>query len=464
MSEILFQYEGVNPTSWAYLSSLLTIALFFKFNRVFCVRNFDLLLLVLLAPGLLCVAYGSDPVAASDPGIAERASIVARVGYLWLMGVNVFLLARMMLDSAMVRRPLLEPNLSFGGLTFLAASLLLFLTTNVLTGSPAGSDLDAVQRAEYLSHRATSDLEGATLNTHGPGFPFLFLLPHISTKSLIEAQDTAPADAARVEDPADSGRLEANAATARLMAILCQSTIVIGILLIARQHFDNAVLGVAASTLYLLLPYTAIWTGNVTHALPGALIVLAVLCYRRPIASGVMIGLACGTIYYPFALLPLWIAFYWRRGARRFVAGVVAALLLLVATLVFTSSDTAMLIARLQQMLGLRMPIFEGLSGVWAFWNGWYRVPLIVTFAGLSLSFAIWPAQKNLATLLSGTATLMVGVQFWHAHSGGIALAWYLPFLLLTVFRPNLEDRVAREVVAPSRWARSRHDEATAAL
>ena len=34
MSEILFQYEKVNPTSWAYLSSLLILALFFKFNRL----------------------------------------------------------------------------------------------------------------------------------------------------------------------------------------------------------------------------------------------------------------------------------------------------------------------------------------------------------------------------------------------------------------------------------------------
>ena len=28
-----------------------------------------------------------------------------------------------------------------------------------------------------------------------------------------------------------------------------------------------------------------------------------------------------------------------------------------------------------------------------------------------------------------------------------LALAWYLPLLLLTIFRPNLEDRVAAAVV-----------------
>ena len=46
----------------------------------------------------------------------------------------------------------------------------------------------------------------------------------------------------------------------------------------------------------------------------------------------------------------------------------------------------------------------------------------------------------------------MLGVQFWHAHSGGLALAWYLPLLLLVVFRTNVEDRDALSYVFPSRF------------
>ncbi len=33
--------------------------------------------------------------------------------------------------------------------------------------------------------------------------------------------------------------------------------------------------------------------------------------------------------------------------------------------------------------------------------------------------------------------------QFWVAKDGGLFMAWYLPLLVLTVFRPNLEDRIA---------------------
>src|SRR5436190_12187344 len=55
MSEILFHYQKINPTTWVYLSSLLMIGLFFQFNRFWSVRNLDLVLLILLAPGLLMV-------------------------------------------------------------------------------------------------------------------------------------------------------------------------------------------------------------------------------------------------------------------------------------------------------------------------------------------------------------------------------------------------------------------------
>lgn len=438
MSELLFHYERVNPTSWAYLSSLLVIALFFKFNRVFCIRNLDLLLVVLLAPGLLCIEMALR---------GKAGDSIERVGYVWLLAVNGLLLARMLYDASMVRRPLLEPNMTGGGLSFLAISLLAFLTANVITGRPDASDLRAVQRAEHLRQREASEVEQNTLATHGPGFTVLMMLPSVSTRAL-----SGPIDPEADHTTTFSTE---NVATAQAMAISCQFLIVLGVLLIARNHFGNTQLGLASLTLYLLLPYTALWTGKVTHALPAALLVWTVYFYRRPLVSGSLLGLACGAIYYPFALLPLWTAFYWRRGVGRFATGVLLTLSVLVATLVFTSTDAAMFLGRLQQMFGIRLPVISegnGLSGVWAYWNGWYRVPILLAFIGLSGSFAVWPSPKNLATLLSGSAALMLGVQFWHAHSGGLALAWYLPLLLLTVFRPNLEDRIATAVVSPSRW------------
>ena len=330
------------------------------------------------------------------------------------------------------------------------ASLLAFLTANVLNGEPEVTDLQSVQRAEYLSQREASELEQSTLSTHGPGFSLLFVLPHISTRVLI-SEEIETEDGSVVDRPDKPARV----ITARTMAIICQALIVIGMLIIAARHFEKGTLGLAAATFYLLSPYTALWTGNVTHSLPGALLVWAIVLYRRPFLAGCLIGLGCGAIYYPFALLPLWFSFYWRRGAWRFGWGLVITLAALVTTLIFTTTDASMFFNSLRQMFGIRWFVMEGMSGVWQYWNGWYRVPIFVTFVGLSLSFIMVPAQKNLATLISGTAALMIGVQFWHAHSGGLALAWCLPLLLLVVFRVNLEDRVATNVVATPRWRRA---------
>ena len=44
----------------------------------------------------------------------------------------------------------------------------------------------------------------------------------------------------------------------------------------------------------------------------------------------------------------------------------------------------------------------------------------------------------------------MVAAQFWHGYGGGLYIAWFLPLLLLTIFRPNLEDRVALKVIGGS--------------
>ncbi|MCI0334360.1 MAG: hypothetical protein L0228_14175 [Planctomycetes bacterium] len=443
MSELLFQYQRVHATTWAYLASLLVIALYFKFNRVWSMRNWDLLGLILLAPPLLMVQYGIEHAG------REAASGIEYAGYIWLFAVSGVFMLRLLLDAFMVRRPLLEPNLAVGGLTFLGISLFVFLMANVITGTPDQADVVGSQQAGHLREMTSMRKDIGTLKTHGPGFPLIFLLPHISTQSLLgeEGQEqtilpstqSSPAEVVQVRD----------VVTVRVMAILSQLAIVLGLVFVGLRHFDNMKTGIAAATLYLLLPYTAMWTGHVTHALPGALLVWAIVLYRRPLLAGAMIGLAFGTIYYPIFLLPLWISFYWQRGRLKFLIGAVAMLAILILSLAIMSSDVSMFLDGLRQMFNLRMPALEPdqLSGAWQFWKPVYRLPIFLAYVGLCLSMALWPAQKNLGVLISYSAAVMLGTQFWHAHSGGLALAWYLPLLLLTIFRPNLEDRVAPAVV-----------------
>jgi hypothetical protein len=437
MSDILFQYYRVNPTTWFYLSSLLSIALFFKFNRLWSVRNLDLIGLILLAPGLLAVEYGGY----------KASTAVQQMGFLWIFAVSAALLLRMLFDSLMVRRPLLESNLSGGGLTFLGASLLVFLLANVIATRPQRDDLAGAAAATRLETR-DANVDADQLARLGPGYPLLFLLPQISTQRIFSAD--AGADG---QEPSETNRRVLHETTARVMAILSQLAIVAGMIAIGWLHFENVRLGIAAAVLYLLLPYTALMTGRVDHALPGALVVWAIAAYRRPLVSGSLIGLAIGTIYYPVFLLPLWCSFYWERGIRRFLLGIAAAIGLLVVALWFTSPSAAVFLGQLRQMFGWIFPNEVSLEGFWSlpYNDAVFRLPVLAAFVAMIATLAIWPSPKNLGTLLSCSAAVLLGSQFWKAHNGGLFMAWFLPLLLLTVFRPNLENRVAL-LVLDAEW------------
>jgi len=237
------------------------------------------------------------------------------------------------------------------------------------------------------------------------------------------------------------------------VTILAHLALVVGIVWIGIRHFGNTQTGVAAATLYLLTFYTSQFTSQVDHVIPAMLLVWAVAAYRRPAIAGVLLGLAGGLIFYPLFLLPLWIAFYWRRGLVRFAVGVALALGVLVGWLYLTSPDSAVFAADVKQLFGWRDPFQVEPTGFWQFCDAAFRIPVLALFVVISLSLALWPVQKNLGTLLSCSAAVMLGAQFWHANHGGIYLAWYLPLLVLTIFRPNLEDRVALSTVRPL-WRR----------
>jgi hypothetical protein len=129
MKDILFDYK-LNPTTWAYLSALLTIGIYFKFRRFWSVRNLDLVGLIFFSPGLLLIYHG----------IAKADLELVKLGYVWMFSVGAFFVVRLFLDPIMVRRPLLEPNLSAGGLTFTGMSILVFLAANLFALEPTPNE------------------------------------------------------------------------------------------------------------------------------------------------------------------------------------------------------------------------------------------------------------------------------------------------------------------------------------
>src|SRR5690606_27866022 len=134
--------------------------------------------------------------------------------------------------NAMVRRPLLDPNLNAAGLLFMGSSLLFFLMANVVTGDPKAEDL--------LPGRATAEVRvDETENsfaTDGPGFFLLYRLPRISTQTVIKANPDGE-EKTPLAEVREERRIQE--ATARVMAIMSHVLIVIGMLLVGYWHFDN---------------------------------------------------------------------------------------------------------------------------------------------------------------------------------------------------------------------------------
>ena len=483
MSEILVDYHRMHLTTWGYLSSLLLVGLFFKFNRFWSVRNLDLVVLILLAPGLLLIQMGhqkkasllqnfpaealqnsgdpisnraqqptadsilqapesvtddsgtkstvvpqaatdSDfetniPVSAIQQELNQESLVTERAGYIWLFVMGSLLLVRLLVDPQMIRRPLLEPNLTNGGLVFMGCSLFVFLIANVMGSGPTRP-------------QPKPGLPGP------PGNPLLQKLSGFTATP----EKTLPSG---VPLPTANRRLT------RTFAVLAHLAVVLGIICVGHWHFNNVKMGLGPATIYLMLPSAAITPGQLAHVLPAALLVWAIVCYRYPLLSGVLVGTAIGTIYYPLFLLPLWVSFYWRGGWRSFLLGTLMASSGMALVAGWITSGEQPLLEMLQQMYGIMRPRMDGLSGIWDLgWDPIYRLPVLFAFAALSITFALWPAQKNMGTLLSCSGAIMLATQFWHGNNGGVYVEWYLPLILLTMFRPNLEDRVAATVVVNS--------------
>jgi len=427
MNAILSNYS-VNETTWFYLSFLLIIAVFFRFGRVWSIRNIDLALLLSLTPGLLMVD-------------AHNTS-----GYIWLFVVSGLLFARLICDPLFQRRPLMEQNMNVAGMTFLCISAFGFLVTKVITEPLNAGTVESVRRSQQMIKMEDSS-EGNAENkmTSGP------------TSSIIAAPMVPVANAVATgngENPDHSRGIED--ITARVLAVFAHSAVIVGLVVLGMKLFGHLHIGLAMATLYLLLPCTALDVHKVNHVLPTAFIIWALVAYRRPLISGSMMGLACGTLFFPVFLLPLWTMFYGWKGGMKFVGSLLVVGAVLLSSLLLVSADTNSFVHQTVGSIDWSILSFRGgeTAGFWSLYNSAYRLPVFVAFLLLLAVLTFWPWKKNFEDLLAHSTAIILAIQFWYPHQGGIYVLWYLPLLLLVVFRPRLNQLVPpgqkSKQVAPS--------------
>lgn len=423
---IFLDFRLPNAATWFYFSLFLTVALFFQFSRVLSIRNLDLLMLFLLVPGFLLIQEAAALDAARH---YERAGRERALGYGWLLTGSFYWFIRAIIDLALVRRPAVSANLNLHGMSWFGVSLFIGLTAVALRPTP-----DQQEQGQVGKQPAPID----------------------------QVQNTATAVVRQAQTTNGS---HASAADARFwavrgLAMLCHAAVIAGLVMIGWRHFGDLTAGVGAAALYTLVPYTAYNIGQVHHVLPTAFLVWAVFCYRRPALVGWLLGVAAGTSVFPALLFPLWFGFYSGRGSSRF------GLAFLTATAV-SVGITALVLwigpSGLDLVTALHLTDWQPWSApsetTESIWKGthWaYRLPVFVMFVGFVGVVAVWPRPKNLSHLLAQSAAVLIGVQFWYADGGGQYVLWFLPLLLLMIFRPNLTAAEPPPVVPGSvlvRWA-----------
>ncbi len=407
MSGSLVPDLGIGPEVWLFLSLLGCLTLYFKFSRVWSVRNLDLVLLFALAPGLMMLVGNGG--GGKQPWFA----------FLLLFLGSALWLVRCLIDLGLTRRPLLEPNLNAPGLACLAIGILGLLLAETVS-LPLG--------------------EGTLRNPAEPSRPVepppAGSQDHNSTVN--QVLNLAPIPSTLKPNPPQ-------VILARVLASLAHLGLVAALIVVGWRQFERPIAGLAMATYYLILPYTRIALVDSGQILPAALIVTAVACYTRPALTGGLIGMAAGWMPACLGLIPLWAGFYRKRGAIRFTS-ISLGVVVFCGVVAWLVPDLAVwaraLGARTLAEAGLLPSAEPRLSG--SFWAGItivYRLPVLIGYLALVIVTTIWPLEKNLGELIALSSALLVASQFWYLNEGGTLVLLYLPLVLLMMFRPNLSTK-----------------------
>ena len=368
--------------------------------------------------------------------------------YTWasvaLMGLTILLILRLIFDESLTRRPRLDQNLNQAGITFLCIPAFAILMVSVLTNNPEDSTFKAVEHGRALLQRRDVQVDPLTGRDAQPA----------PTETLIAAGGAAMAQLSGNlpkspgDDSGDTSTVEA--LLARILVVVAHTFVVLGLLVIGRQHFSSLQLGISMSCLYLLLPCTAVNVHELNHVLPAACLVWAIASYRNPVVAGVLLGLASGTLFFAAFLLPLWAVFYGRNGGLRFVVSVLGIGAVLITSLLLISGDASSFTNKLvttANWTAYRLLDDSPTDGDATLSQLFIRIPMAAIFFVMLTAMTVLPRPRNLENLLSNSTCLVVAAQMWYPDDIGTYVLWYLPLFLIVIFRPRLDRFTPPEAV-----------------
>ena len=368
--------------------------------------------------------------------------------YTWasiiLMALTILLIVRLLFDESLTRRPRLDQNLNQAGITFLCIPAFAILMFSVFKGHPEDSTFKAVEHGRALLERRDVQVDPQTGGDTQPA----------PTETLIAAGGAAMAQLSGnlpkspSDDSASTGNFEV--LLARGLVVVAHTFVVLGLLMIGRQHFASLQIGISMSCLYLLLPCTAVNVHELNHVLPAACLVWAIASYRNPVVSGVLLGLASGTLFFAAFLLPLWAVFYGKKGGLRFVVSVLGIGAVLITSLLLISGDASSFTNKLvttANWTAYRLLDDSPTDGDATLSQLFIRIPMAAIFFVMLTAMTVLPRPRNLENLLSNSTCLVVAAQMWYPDDIGTYVLWYLPLFLIVIFRPRLDRFTPPEAV-----------------
>lgn len=465
-----FLFVTVDSPTWLLYVTLLLTAVFFRFSRLLSVRNLDLVLVLLLSTALVLEAStrpddtaaetnedvasqqletDQDSSAAAASAVVQAPLTLAQSVHYWssitVLALSLILIVRLIFDESMTRRPRLEQNLNQSGLTFLFVSAFSILMTGVFLKEPPPENVETVEAGVALleGQESSVELDDDNETPTTPPTPTETILAAGATKV---AELSGRVDASEIQS--DSQPTPNQQFIARLLVVFAQTCVVWGLMYIGRKHYSSNQLGISMSCLYLLLPCTAYNVSELSHVLPAACLTWAVAMYRKPAFAGVLLGFACGTLFFAVFLLPVWAVFYSRKSRLRFVVSLAAVAAVVLVALALTSENTDSFVSKLvmaanwtvYRLFDAATPLPDQPIG-----KVFLRITLAAFFFVMLVAMTVIPRKRNLENLLANSTALIVAAQLWYPEDVGTYVLWYLPLLLLVMFRPRLDRFVPPE-------------------
>lgn len=459
-----FPLAPVADLPWLAYASLLVIAVYFRFSRALTIRNLDLILILLIAAAVVVYSHFQDvpyfaemvesAVTASSETEVRTMVAVDHPLYTWsklaLVALAVLLVVRLLFDESLTRRPRLDQNLNPAGLTFLCIPAFAILAFGVFLKPAPVTNVKAIEHGRALLQRREVEVSRTEVLGDVPA----------PTETLIAAGGAAMAQLSGTlpnSVSVNTGETrDTELLVARILVVVAHLVVIIGLLYIGRQHFASWQLGVAMSCLYLLLPCTAANVHKLSHVLPAACLIWAIASYRKPTIAGVLLGLACGTLFFAVFLLPLWAVFYGRKGAIRFGVSVLGIVAVLATCLMMISGDADSFLNRV--VTSTNWTVYRLLDDTLSVSptsvsHLFIRIPMAAIFFVMLTAMTVLPRPRNLENLLANSTALVVAAQMWYPDDIGTYVQWYMPLFLLVVFRPRLDrfmppDMIERQAIA----------------